>query len=85
MLDLLLVLSPIAAVVAVAVVVVRRERRPEPAPARGPLEDPVVRRHVGVLTDPRRPTTAPTRALFDVLAQLSAVPATLPPGAAWVT
>jgi hypothetical protein len=41
-LDLLLVLSPIAAVVAVAVVVVRRERRPEPAPARGPLEDPVV-------------------------------------------
>ena len=50
-----------------------------------PLEDPVVRRHVGVLTDPRRPTTAPTRALFDVLAQLRAVPATLPPGAAWVT
>lgn len=48
-----------------------------------PLTSPTVRRHVGVLTDPRRAPTPAARTFVEVLQGLADEGAPLPEGAAW--
>lgn len=48
-----------------------------------PLREPTLRRHVGLLSDPRRPRTAAAAALVEVLRAQAADGATLPAGASW--
>ena len=48
-----------------------------------PLVDPVVRRQVGVLTDPRRQPSPAVRTMLEVLRFLPDEPVVLPPGAGW--
>lgn len=48
-----------------------------------PLVDPVVRRQVGVLTDPRRQPSPAVRTMLEVLRSLPDEPVVLPPGAGW--